>query len=97
MIKRLMEKESMGQDDLNLMKKHTEMVCNKIFGWEKPFPAFWLFPAAPSRNFKSVDLNHLLAETLALTEYQMRLQGIKVETRFAPDLLPIKADSVRRW
>jgi PAS domain S-box-containing protein len=92
MIKRLMEKESMGQDDLNSMKKHAEMVYNEILRVGKTVSSLLPFSRRTPPEFKAVDLNQLLAETLALTEHQMRLQDIKVETRFAPDLLPIKAD-----
>ena len=42
-----------------------------------------------------MNLNALLAETLSLTAYQMRLQGITVERRLASDLLPVMAD--QRW
>ena len=43
-------------------------------------------------EFKPVSLNTLLAETLSLTEYQLRLQGITVATDWALDLLPVRAD-----
>jgi two-component system NtrC family sensor kinase len=95
MIKRLIEKESMGQDDLNSMKKHPQMVYNKKMRLGKTVSSLLPFSHRTPPEFKAVDLNHLLAETLALTEYQMRLQGIKVETRFAPDLLPIKANPAK--
>jgi PAS domain S-box-containing protein len=91
-MKRLMAKESMGQDDLNSMKKHTEMVYNEILRVGKTVSSLLPFSRRTPPEFKAVDLNHLLMETLALTEHQMQLRGIKVETRFAPDLLPIKAD-----
>ena len=43
-------------------------------------------------EFKPLDLNAIAAETLSLTGYQMRLQGITVERQLAPDLLPVLAD-----
>jgi two-component system NtrC family sensor kinase len=39
-----------------------------------------------------VNLNDLLEETIALTEYQMRFQGITVQRQTAPNLLPVNSD-----
>ena len=50
------------------------------------------FSRKTKQEFRPVDLNALLSETISLTEYQMRLQDIKVERRLAADLLPVMAD-----
>jgi signal transduction histidine kinase len=92
MIKRIMEKESLDKDALNMLKKHTEIVYNEIFRVGKTVSSLLPFSRKSKPEFKPVDLNLLLAETLSLAEFQMRLQGIAVEARYAPDLLPVRAD-----
>jgi PAS domain S-box-containing protein len=91
-IKRVMEKESPGQEELRMMKKHTDIVYNEIFRVGKTVSSLLPFSRTSKPEFKPVDLNTLLAETLALAEYQMRLQGITVEARWDPNLLQVRAD-----
>lgn len=91
-IKRLLKKETLGEQDLEMMRKHTELVYNEIFRVGKTVSSFLPFSRKSKPEFKAIDLNTVLAETLSLTEFQMRLQGITVETRFARDLLPVRAD-----
>ncbi len=51
-----------------------------------------VFSRKTKPEFRPVNLNALLSETISLTEYQMRLQDITVERRFADNLLPVMAD-----
>lgn len=91
-IMRLLKKETLGEEDLAMMRKHTEMVYNETFRVGKTVSSFLPFSRKSKPEFKAVNLNTVLAETLSLAEFQMRLQGIRVETRFAQDLLPVRAD-----
>lgn len=91
-IKRVMEAESPGQEELSMMKKHTEIVYNEILRVGKTVSSLLPFSRKSKPEFKPVDLNTLLAETLSLIEFQMRLQGIRIKARWAPDLLPVRAD-----
>ena len=91
-IKRMLEKESWARTELEMMRKHTELVYNEIFRVGKTVSSFLPFSRKSKPEFKAVDLNTLLAETLSLADFQMRLQGITVETRYAQDLLPVMAD-----
>jgi two-component system NtrC family sensor kinase len=75
-----------------MMRKHTELVYNEIFRVGKTVSSFLPFSRKSKPEFKPVDLNALLAETLSLTEFQMRLRGIEVKTHWDPDLLPVRAD-----
>ncbi len=75
-----------------MMKKHTDIVYNEILRVGKTVSSLLPFSRRAKPEFKPVDLNNLLAETLSLTEYQMRLQGIEVSTRYAADFMPMWAD-----
>ena len=68
------------------------MVYNETSRVSKTVSSLLPFSRKSKPEFKPVDLNTLLEETLSLTEYQMRLQGITVEAHWAPDLLPVMAD-----
>lgn len=92
MIKRMLEVDPPGENELKMMKKHAGIVYNEIYRVGKTVSNLLPFSRNSKPEFKSVDLNTLLAETLSLTEFQMRLQGITVEARYAPDLLPVRAD-----
>jgi two-component system, NtrC family, sensor kinase len=91
-IQRTLKKEALGEAELGLMRKHTELVYNEIYRVGKTVSSLLPFSRKSKPEFKAVDLNTLLTETLSLTEFQMRLQGITVETRWAQDLLPVRAD-----
>ncbi len=95
MIKRIMDAESPDQEAMGMMKKHTELIYKEILRVSKTVSSLLPFSRRAKPEFKAVDLNNLLGETLALTEFQMRLQGITVETRYAPDLLPVRADPAK--
>lgn len=92
MIRRMLKKEPPGEYELRMMRKHSEIVYNEIFRVGKTVSSLLPFSRNSKPEFKPVDLNTLLAETLSLTEFQMRLQGIKLEARWAPNLLPVRAD-----
>ena len=91
-IKRMMEAESPGKEELKMMKKHTEIVYNEIFRVGKTVSSLLPFSRRSKPEFKPVDLKTLLAETLSLAEYQMRLQGIWVKARWGQNLLQVRAD-----
>jgi PAS domain S-box-containing protein len=91
-ILRMLNKESVGQDELSMIRKHSDLVYSEILRVGKTVSSLMPFSRRSKPEFKPVDLNALLAETLSLAESQMRLQGITLETRWAPTLLPVMAD-----
>ena len=91
-ILRMLNKSSQGQEEMSMIRKHSEIVYSEILRVGKTVSSLMPFSRRSKPEFKPVDLNALLAETLSLVESQMRLQGITLETRWAPTLLPVMAD-----
>ncbi len=75
-----------GEDELGQMHNYLDMIYNETFRVSKTVSNLLAFSRKTKPEFKPVDLNALLGQTLSLTEYQMRLQGITVERQLAPDL-----------
>jgi PAS domain S-box-containing protein len=50
------------------------------------------FVRRPSAHREAVDLNQVVASTLALREYELRGSGVRVETGYAPDLPAVIAN-----
>ncbi|MCX5892555.1 MAG: ATP-binding protein [Deltaproteobacteria bacterium] len=74
------------------MQTYLDMVYNETSRVSKTVSNLLAFSRKTQPEFRPVDLNALLSETLSLTDYQMRLQAIKVERQLAADLLPVLAD-----
>lgn len=92
LMQRLMNKEAPDEADLGNMKGYLEMVYNETTRVSKTVSNLLTFSRKTQPEFKSVNLNALLGESLSLVEYQMRLQGIAVTRQLAADLLPVMAD-----
>jgi signal transduction histidine kinase len=92
LMQRLLKKETPDEAELGQMNHYLEMVYNETSRVSKTVSNLLAFSRKTQPEFRSVDLNALLAETLSLTEYQMRLQDISVERQLAADLLPVMAD-----
>lgn len=92
LIQRLLKKGIPGEAELLNMQKYLDIIYNETSRVSKTVSSLLPFSRKSKPELKPVNLNNLIAETLSLTEYQMRLQGINVETRWAPDLLPVMAD-----
>ena len=92
LLQRLMKKEGSLEAELPQVNHYLEMVYNETTRVSKTVSNLLAFSRKTQPEFKSVDLNALLNESLSLTEYQMRLQDIAVERQLAADLLPVMAD-----
>ncbi len=92
LMQRLLGKESVSETDLHNMQNYLEMVYNETSRVSKTVSNLLAFSRRTSPEFKPVDINALVEETLTLTEYQLRLQGIAVKRQLAPNLLPVNAD-----
>jgi len=92
LMQRMLNKGQPSEADLANMKTYLEMVYNETSRVSKTVSNLLAFSRKTKPEFTVVDLHQLIEETLALTEYQMRLQGITVKRQFADNLLPVSAD-----
>ncbi len=92
LIQRLLKKGPPDEQELPKMQNYLDQIYDETFRVSRTVSNLLPFSRKTKPEFRPVDLNTLLAETLSLTEYQMRLQGITVENRFTADLLPVMAD-----
>jgi PAS domain S-box-containing protein len=92
LMQRLLGKGKPSETDLANMQNYLEMVHNETSRVSKTVSNLLAFSRKTKPEFTQVNLNDLLEETIALTEYQMRFQGITVQRQTAPNLLPVNAD-----
>jgi PAS domain S-box-containing protein len=92
LMQRMLGMGAPGEDELGKMHNYLDIIYNETFRVSKTVSNLLAFSRKTKPEFKPVDLNALLGQTLSLTEYQLRLQGIKVERQLAPDLAPVMAD-----
>ena len=74
------------------MQSYLEMVYNETSRVSKTVSNLLAFSRKTNPEFKPVNINALIEETLSLTEYQMRLQGITIERQLNPNLMSVNAD-----
>jgi signal transduction histidine kinase len=74
------------------MQNYLEMVYSETSRVSKTVSNLLAFSRKTKPEFTPVNVNALIEETLALTEYQMKFQGIAVKRQLAQDLLPVHAD-----
>ncbi|MCX5890021.1 MAG: PAS domain-containing protein [Deltaproteobacteria bacterium] len=92
LMQRMLANGTPGEEELGQMHNYLGIIYNETFRVSKTVSNLLAFSRKNKPEFKPVDLNALLGQTLSLTEYQMRLQGVKVERQLAPDLAPVLAD-----
>jgi two-component system, NtrC family, sensor kinase len=92
LMERILDQGGPSADDLSNMRHYLSVVHSETSRVSRTIANLLTFSRKTKPEFKPVDLNAVVADTLSLTEYQMRLQGISVERRLAPDLLPVLAD-----
>jgi two-component system NtrC family sensor kinase len=92
LMQRLLGKAALGEEELSQLSTYLGLVYNETSRVSKTVSNLLAFSRKTKQEFRLVNLNALLSETISLTEYQMRLQDIKVERRLATDLLPVMAD-----
>ena len=92
LMQRLLNKGTPSETDLDNMRQYLQMVYNETSRVSKTVSNLLAFSRKTKPEFTVVDMNRLIEETLALTEYQMRLQGITIKRQFTEPLLPVHAD-----
>jgi signal transduction histidine kinase len=92
LIQRLLKKGLPDPQEVAKMQKHLDTIYNETSRVSRTVSNLLRFSRKSTLEFKPVNLSTLLEETLTLVEYQMRLQGILVETFWAQNLLPVMAD-----
>jgi signal transduction histidine kinase len=92
LMQRLLGKPARGEEELSQLSTYLDLVYNETARVSKTVSNLLAFSRKTNVEFRPVDLNALLSETVSLTECQLRLQDIKVERRLAADLLPVMAD-----
>ena len=92
LMQRMLDKGSPGEADLANMRKYLEMVYGETSRVSKTVSNLLAFSRKTKPEFAPVNLNALIEETISLTEYQMRLQGITIKLQLAANLLPVSAD-----
>jgi PAS domain S-box-containing protein len=81
-----------SEADLADIRHYLAMVHSETSRVSRTITNLLAFSRKTKPEFKPLDLNAVVAETLSLTGYQMRLQGIAVNRHLAPDLPPIRGD-----
>ncbi len=93
LMQRILGKEAVAETELGKFQEYLGIIYNETCRVSKTVSNLLAFSRKTKPEFRAVDINSLLRETLSLTEYQMRLQGITVAQELAADLLPVMADS----
>ncbi len=81
-----------SQEELADIRRYLSLVYSETSRVSGTLSNLLAFSRKTKPNLQPVDLNEVAAEMLALTGYQMRLQGITMKSQLAPDLLPVLAD-----
>ncbi len=83
---------ALSPEELGDFRRYLAMVHTETARISRTIANLLAFARKTKPEFKPLDLNAIAAETLSLTGYQMRLQGIIVERQLGKDLLPVLAD-----
>jgi two-component system, NtrC family, sensor kinase len=92
LVKRLLKKGAIDAEESGKINNYLDMVYNETSRVSKTVANLLAFSRKTKPEFTSVNVNAVLAETLSLSEYQMRLQGVTVKRSLSSDLLPVLAD-----
>ena len=92
LMQRMLGKGSPSEADVANMQNYLEMVHNETSRVSKTVSNLLAFSRKTRPEFKPVDITALVEETLSLTEYQMRLQGITIKRQLGSNLLAVDAD-----
>ena len=92
LMQRTLKNWAPREAELGQIHNYLEMIYNETSRVSKTVSNLLAFSRKTKPEFTPLDLNGLIAETVTLTEYQMRLQDITVERQLASDLLPVMGD-----
>uniref|UniRef100_A0A7V4G9D6 histidine kinase n=1 Tax=Desulfobacca acetoxidans TaxID=60893 RepID=A0A7V4G9D6_9BACT len=92
LMRRMFQQEPPSPEDLPKIQNYLDIIYNETSRVSKTVSNLLAFSRRTKPELEPLNLNDILEETLLLTEYQMRLQGIRVVRRFSPDLALVLAD-----
>jgi two-component system NtrC family sensor kinase len=92
LIQRLLGKGVLSEEERGQLATYLDLVYSETSRVSKAVSNLLAFSRKTKPEFRPLNVNALLFETLSLIEYQMRLHDIKVERRLAANLLPVMAD-----
>ena len=92
LMQRTLKNWAPQEAELGQIHNYLEMIYNETSRVSKTVSNLLAFSRKTKPEFTPLDLNGLIAETVSLTQYQMRLQDITVERQLASDLLPVMGD-----
>ncbi|MCK9376512.1 MAG: PAS domain-containing protein [Syntrophobacterales bacterium] len=92
LMESMLAQGALSPEELGDFRRYLAMVHTETARISRTIANLLAFARKTKPEFKPLDLNAIAAETLSLTGYQMRLQGITVERQLAKDLLPVLAD-----
>jgi PAS domain S-box-containing protein len=90
--KRLLGKGAINEAESGTLNSYLDMIYSETSRVSKTVANLLAFSRKTKPEFTPVNVNAVLAETLLLSEYQMRLQGVTVKRSLTSDLLPVLAD-----
>jgi two-component system, NtrC family, sensor kinase len=88
----IMAEGTPDEGELTDIRHYLAMVYDETARVSRTLSNLLVFSRKSKPEFQPVDLNAVVAETISLIGYQMRLQGITIKSHLAPDLLPVLAD-----
>ncbi len=92
LAKRLLGKGAINEEESGTINNYLDMVYSETSRVSKTVANLLAFSRKTKPELTPINVNAVLAETLSLSEYQMRLQGITVKRSLSSDLLPVLAD-----
>ncbi len=92
LMEKMLGQGTLSEEELGDFRRYLAMVHSETARISRTIANLLAFSRKTKPEFKPLDLNAIAAETLSLTSYQMRLQGITVERQQAKDLFPVLAD-----
>lgn len=92
LAKRLLKKGAIDAAESSTINNYLDMIYSETSRVSKTVANLLAFSRKTKPEFTPTNINDVMNETLSLSEYQMRLQGITVKNRLASDLLPVLAD-----
>ncbi|MCL6622657.1 MAG: PAS domain-containing protein [Syntrophobacterales bacterium] len=87
-----MDQGTLTEADLADFRRYLDVVYQETQRVSRTLANLLTFSRKTKPEARPLDLNAVLEAALSLVSYQLRLQGITVERRYAPDLAPVLAD-----
>jgi PAS domain S-box-containing protein len=93
LIQRILDRGVPANDDIEKLKSYLKIMHNETYRVSKTVSNLLTFSRKTKPEFRPVDVNKIVRETLTLIEYQTALQKIKITLELTEDLKLVLADS----